>query len=392
VTRGKKDQSCGKVTGNNMKLTSNSDRKTANSDKKPICDNISNDGYEIIDHVGCKRKYDMYLAPINYDRFFKKIFSDPETSKVFLEDFLDVTIQEIEPLPVQQRFTDEASIVEFDYRCKIDDSYVIIDMQQWYKLDVTQRFYVYHSLNTGLQLEGLPDKSIFIPHKDGKVKPVKDYTRIEPVTTIIWMADDALGHDEDYVTYRLYPEAIADFMKRDCLWHLDGIKDLMAQREKLLTQLNNKTKDIDFLPKNSLVFMFQKNIVRNAKMGKYYRWFLFAEKTKNKDNKKEDFKEFEGDELFQDIIRRLEKSTLSPADFKYIHDQEEFIAEVTRTEQGWWNGGLREGRREGEQRGRKERDIEIAREMLRKGMDVKTIADCTGLSVEEVEALRDSKP
>jgi hypothetical protein len=25
-------------------------------------------------------------------------------------------------------------------------------------------------------------------------------------------------------------------------------------------------------------------------------------------------------------------------------------------------------------------------------MDVKTIADCTGLSVEEVEALRDSKP
>jgi predicted transposase/invertase (TIGR01784 family) len=43
------------------------------------------------------------------------------------------------------------------------------------------------------------------------------------------------------------------------------------------------------------------------------------------------------------------------------------------------------------EKGRRERDIEIAREMKRKGMDVKTIADCTGLSVKEIEALRDSK-
>ena len=43
-------------------MTKKSSKK---GDKKPICDNISKGGYEIVDDDGCKRKYDMYLAPIN---------------------------------------------------------------------------------------------------------------------------------------------------------------------------------------------------------------------------------------------------------------------------------------------------------------------------------------
>jgi len=30
----------------------------------------------------------MYLAPLNYDRFFRKIFKDDAIAKAFLEDFL----------------------------------------------------------------------------------------------------------------------------------------------------------------------------------------------------------------------------------------------------------------------------------------------------------------
>ncbi len=37
----------------------------------------------------------MYLAPLNYDRFFKKVFSDIKIAKKFLEDFLGVDIEEI---------------------------------------------------------------------------------------------------------------------------------------------------------------------------------------------------------------------------------------------------------------------------------------------------------
>ena len=37
----------------------------------------------------------MYLAPLNFDRFFKKVFSDPEIAKTFLEDFLDTEIESL---------------------------------------------------------------------------------------------------------------------------------------------------------------------------------------------------------------------------------------------------------------------------------------------------------
>ena len=40
----------------------------------------------------------MYLAPLNYDRYFRKVFSEISIAKKFLEDFLDVTIETIEPL------------------------------------------------------------------------------------------------------------------------------------------------------------------------------------------------------------------------------------------------------------------------------------------------------
>ena len=34
----------------------------------------------------------MYLAPLNYDRYFKKVFSETRIAKRFLEDFFDVEI------------------------------------------------------------------------------------------------------------------------------------------------------------------------------------------------------------------------------------------------------------------------------------------------------------
>ncbi len=63
----------------------------------------------------------MYLAPLNYDRYFKKIFSDERIVKRFLEDFLEVPITFIEQLPEKHQVTDDAAIVEFDYRYQINE-------------------------------------------------------------------------------------------------------------------------------------------------------------------------------------------------------------------------------------------------------------------------------
>jgi len=88
----------------------------------------------------------MYLAPLNYDRYFKKVFSETKIAKRFLEDFFDITIDELIILPTKHKITDNATAVEFDFRCKIKDNYVIIDMQQWFKTDIVKRFYMYHVL------------------------------------------------------------------------------------------------------------------------------------------------------------------------------------------------------------------------------------------------------
>ena len=61
----------------------------------------------------------MYLAPLNYDRFFKKVFSHTHIAKAFLEDFLDVTIEEITLLERTHLMTNSAMKIEVDFRCKI---------------------------------------------------------------------------------------------------------------------------------------------------------------------------------------------------------------------------------------------------------------------------------
>lgn len=62
----------------------------------------------------------MYLAPLNYDRFFKKVFSDLNIAQSFLEDFLDIKIESIEQIKERHKITDDAAYVEFDFRCKIN--------------------------------------------------------------------------------------------------------------------------------------------------------------------------------------------------------------------------------------------------------------------------------
>jgi len=47
-----------------------------------------------------------YLAPLNYDRFFRKIFKDTKIAKAFLEDFLNEKIDSITKLSDKHRLTD----------------------------------------------------------------------------------------------------------------------------------------------------------------------------------------------------------------------------------------------------------------------------------------------
>jgi hypothetical protein len=271
---------------------------------------------------------DMYLAPLNYDRFFKKVFSDLKVAKAFLEDFLKIKIEEIEVLKNKHYITDQSIPVEFDYRCKLDSGeYIIIEMQQWYKTDVIKRFYLYHSLSTSVQLETMEVKTVGVNVKTKKLIKDKFYNDLKPVITLIWMVDDELGFKEDFVSYKMTTEELINFVKNERLWLSDS-ENILKERRRVIDLEQNKTKGLDFIFQNKLIFMFQKNIVenniKNKKIDKYIRWFNFADLSKNKENKESDFEKFKKDKLFVGIINKLLKNRLTSEEIKYITDEEEF--------------------------------------------------------------------
>ena len=308
----------------------------------------------------------MYLAPLNFDRFFKKVFSDLGIAKAFIEDFLGVEIESIEELNTTKKFTDNAAVVEFDFRCKIDSGYVIIDMQQCYKPDVSQRFFLYHALNTGLQLESLPDKKLFIDPVTRQTRVVKDYRRLDPVITLVWMVDDCLGFDHNFVSYSLLPHVVLDYFAQDI--SKISVDELSKMHASVAKDIGNNTKEIGFLSKNSLIFLFQKNIVKDKRLEGYKRWFEFAEKTKSKSNSREDFKKFCGNDVFEEMIRRLERSSLPEADIRYMQSEKALIKGVGDWQDEIKKESMEEGKREGMKEGKREGLEEALQKLISSGM------------------------
>jgi len=272
----------------------------------------------------------MYLAPLNYDRFFKKVFSDIEISKKFLEDALSVTISEIEMLPQRNRVTDAARSVDFDFRCKIEGHSVIIEMQQWFKTDIIQRFHLYHCLNTALQLEDLPTKIILTLEDSPKktIKEEKNYALLKPVITIIWLVHDNLNETDDYLSFVPVSQSVLDFIRDHALWNRKNMSELQEERKRVLKKINNNAKGLLWMQENKEIFFFQKNIVKNKTNANYLHWFDFAEKTLNKENLQDDFTEYQEDKIFKEMIKRLKVSATDKEDLTYIDNYEMYQDKV----------------------------------------------------------------
>ncbi len=270
----------------------------------------------------------MYLAPLNYDRYFKKIFGVAEIAKRFLEDALGVQITEFSLMPREHKITDAARGIEFDFRCKIDNHYVVIEMQQWYKTDIIQRFHLYHCLNTALQLENLPTKIIDV--LDNSEKEMRDYSLLKPVITIVWLVHDNLKETDDYLTMTPIDEKVLGFIRDSSLWKHGSLEQLQLCRDVVLQKINNNANGLMWMQENKEIFFFQKNIIKNAQNSAYRRWFVFAEKTLRRSNIKEDFDEYTGDVIFREMIRRLKVDKKDKENINYINTYEEYKEKVQR--------------------------------------------------------------
>ena len=67
---------------------------------------------------------------------------------------------------------------------------------------------------------------------------------------------------------------------------------------------------------------------------------------------------------------------------------EAYDKEWALRDQGY-RDGLSQGKSEGISEGKNERNIEIAKNMLNEGIDINIITKCTGLTNEDINALRD---
>jgi hypothetical protein len=337
----------------------------------------------------------MYVASLNIDLLFKKVFSDPKIAKSFLQDFLGIIITEITILNIEYKLSDDAVIVKFDYRCKINGEYVIIEMQQKYKKDVIKRFYLYHCLDTALQLETV--KPIEITRPNGETYKEKDYSGVEPVLTIIWMVDDTLGFEDDFIVFTTLPERTKDFIHDEVLWS-QPLETILATRAETLKILNNDTKGLSFLQKNKIIYAFQDNIVKNMRNKPYAKWFIFAKKSKNLNNIKSDFDEFKNDKVMVQVLRRLERKKLEPSEYKHVSDiyqYEHMLVEkeqdveraqqkVERAEQ---DAERQKERAEKAEKAGKENILKFVRGLLMLGKDVPYIASILELPVEEIYSL-----
>lgn len=336
----------------------------------------------------------MYLAPLNYDRFFKKVFSHLHIAKAFLQDFLDVEIEEIESLEKAHFLTHESAKLEFDFRCKIKGADIIVDMQQWYKPDVIKRFYLYHCASTVLQLERLPEKKLPISTPDKRAK-TKDYRIVSPVLTLVWMVNDNLRFKENYAAYSIAPENAITFLENEALWQNGSIKEIIEIRNDIVKTLAKTDKELDFLPKNRLIFMFQNNIVEDEMMSKYYKWFDFAEKTLNKENEKIDFEPYEKDDIFKEIMLLINEKGLDKSDFDYIETEDEHIELINRTLQGEFIKGEHEGFVRGKDVGFVEgKDVgfvegqeDVVIRLYKKGKRLTEIADLLDIDLEQINAI-----
>jgi hypothetical protein len=275
-------------------------------------------------------------------------------------------------------------------------------MQQWYKSDVVKRFYLYHTVGTALQLEEIPMKTQIIG--TDKVYESKDYRHLLPVITLIWMADDSLKFEEDFISFSVFPEEVANFVRDETNWASPiDIESLRLKRQTVVDILQNKSKNLDFLPQNRLIFAFQKNIVRNKKYSKYFDWFEFAEKTGNKNNSVEDFLPYSKDEIFMEIMRRIEQTSLPYSEFKEIEDYDKFLIQWQRFKDGWKEDYKEEFREEYGEEIREEVLEEVKAEVKQqtkkeaiisayeRGVTPSLIADVFGLPVEEIELIIASK-
>ena len=143
------------------------------------------------------------------------------------------------------------------------------------------------------------------------------------------------------------------------------------------------TKELDFFSQNRLIYAFQRNIIANKLLTKYFKWFDVAYKSRNINNSEEDFSQYNDDDIMVEVIKRIKKDSLGPEEHKFISDMPLYEAYFSNMQKE-----LEENLEEEREKRQEEHQklLKGIQNLLRRGDTVASIADLLVRDIAEIES------
>jgi hypothetical protein len=201
-----------------------------------------------------------------------------------------------------------------------------------------------------------------------------------------------LGFEKDFIAYTTLPEAAKDFITDTKLWE-QPFENIIAERKKNVEIIGNKTKGLDFFTRNRMIYVFQKNIVKNKRIDlPYFKWFDVANKSRIPNNKEEDFSNYKNDKDMAEVINRIRKDKLPLEEFKYVSDlfmYDIYTAKLKKDHKIEMTTQKKLTKQAVEQERQKNKllQIKLAKTLLSQEQTIPMIAEALDISIEETKEL-----
>ena len=294
------------------------------------------------------------IVPTN-DYIFKKLFGE-EKDKIILISFLNALFKEYDFLPyiedvtIKNSETTKSYDVEkqsrLDIKAKIDnETYIDIEMQNRTYFD-------------------LIDRGIYYCSKILAEETVKGRNYKYPKVVSIWIVNDELDADNPH-------------FKRQNPIEVDKHITIPGAIDKDYILTSDKV---------TIVYIYLKKFKDGLYHEEIENWIKFVNNYENYNTydagiseAKKKLSKLRYDDETLEVIKSIEEKEMDNEAAKYNSHQKGL--EEGKIE------GLKEGEKKGKIEGKMERNIEIAKNMLKKGYKIEDIAEISGLSKEEINLL-----
>lgn len=280
------------------------------------------------------------VIPLKYGPTFKRIFSDTEVFNQFASDVLGIPIN-VNKVHTEYEYPESVGYVKLKYDLFAEDeeTRTIVEIQHIREEDFFDRFLYYHLIALAEQVRGF-----------------YAYRFERTVYTIV------------VLTSRPQPKHL----------RFSYAVSNMSPVDEFGTQ-------IDLYP-HRLIFLSPKS-VNDDTPAQVRPWLELIADSLDSQIEAERY----DSNLFQQIIERMRRNTLSPEELARIKDESAWEDAKARAKREGREEGIEEGREEGREEGleagRREAILEVARSLAKQGMATTLIANATGLDIAEIEAI-----